>query len=108
MREDEIVVFRVGLVAGKAGLVLRFISHTCWSGPSPPGPDVSKGPLVIGVTAFLHIISLSLYGTRIYTRVRPTVRLGLDDYFLTVAVVSKLRACVVKKPMLIKSSRSAT
>ena len=54
---------------------------------SPPGPDISKGALVVGITTFLHIISLSLFGVRIYTRVRPTLRLGLDDYFLALAVV---------------------
>jgi hypothetical protein len=54
---------------------------------SPPGPDVSKAPLLVGITALLHLISLSLFGGRIYTRVRPTVRLGWDDYFMTAAVV---------------------
>jgi len=57
---------------------------------SPPGPDISKGALVVGITTFLHIISLSLFGARIYTRVRPTLRLGLDDYFLALAVVRVL------------------
>jgi len=57
---------------------------------SPPGPDESKGPLLIGITTFLYALSLSLYGTRIYSRVRPTLRLGLDDFFVTLAVLFAL------------------
>ena len=61
---------------------------------SPPGPDESKAPLLIGVTTLLYTLSTSLCCTRIYSRVRPTVRLSIDDYFATAAVVgsSKLRA----------------
>jgi len=52
----------------------------------PPGPDISQGPVLVGVTVALHVISLSLFATRIYTRVWPKMRLGLDDYFITAAV----------------------
>jgi len=53
-----------------------------------PGPDISQAPLLRGVSAALHVISLTFYGTRMYTRIRPTLRLGLDDAFITAAVVS--------------------
>ncbi|KAK3933647.1 hypothetical protein QBC46DRAFT_432099 [Diplogelasinospora grovesii] len=57
----------------------------------PRGPDISKAPLLVGVTAMLHVISLSLYGARIcariWTRITPSIRLGLDDYFITAAVM---------------------
>jgi len=67
---------------------------------APPGPDISKAPLLVGITTFLHVISLSLFGGRIYTRVRPTLRLGWDDYFIAAAVVrftkgERKKRCVV-------------
>ena len=53
-----------------------------------PGPDTSEAPTLIGITAALHLISLSTYGARMYTRSRPVLRLGWDDYFITAAIVS--------------------
>lgn len=53
-----------------------------------PGPDDSKAPLLIGLSTFLHVVSLSLFGARMWTRTIPRWRLGLDDYFLMAAVVS--------------------
>ncbi|KAK5656586.1 hypothetical protein OQA88_4565 [Cercophora sp. LCS_1] len=55
--------------------------------PGPPGPDISRAPLLVGITTLLHAISLPLYGARIWTRSVPTLRLGLDDYFITAAVI---------------------
>jgi len=53
----------------------------------PPGPDVSKAGIVVGVVGALHILSWTLFGTRIWTRVKPTLRLSTDDYFIMLAVV---------------------
>ena len=53
-----------------------------------PGPDTNEAPTLIGITAALHLISLSTYGARMYTRSRPVLRLGWDDYFITAAIVS--------------------
>lgn len=57
----------------------------------PPGPDESKASIIVGVVGTLHLLSWGLYGMRIWTRVKPTFRLSLDDYFITAAVVRKLR-----------------
>ncbi|KAK0717275.1 hypothetical protein B0T26DRAFT_829054 [Lasiosphaeria miniovina] len=46
--------------------------------------------MLIGVTALLHVFSLSFYAARIWTRVRPTVRLTVDDYLITAAVIFDL------------------
>jgi len=54
---------------------------------TPPGPDESKAPLLIGITVLLRAISLPLVVARIWTRSRPTFRLGPDDYLLLAAVV---------------------
>ena len=53
-----------------------------------PGPDTNEAPTLIGLTATLHLLSLSAYGARMYTRSRPVLRLGWDDYFITAAIVS--------------------
>ncbi|PVH97448.1 hypothetical protein DM02DRAFT_685069 [Periconia macrospinosa] len=53
---------------------------------SPPGPDTSIAPLLMGITAGLHVLSWSAFGARIYTRVKPVLRLGCDDFFITAAV----------------------
>ncbi|KAH7026901.1 hypothetical protein B0J12DRAFT_722084 [Macrophomina phaseolina] len=50
------------------------------------GPDTSIAPLLIGITTTLHVLSWSAFGSRIYTRVKPVLRLGYDDYFITAAV----------------------
>ncbi len=55
----------------------------------PPGPDESKASLVVGILSVLHVISLTLFGARIWTRVKPTFRLSLDDYAIILAVVRK-------------------
>ncbi|KAK3899695.1 hypothetical protein C8A05DRAFT_17904 [Staphylotrichum tortipilum] len=52
----------------------------------PPGPDESKAGIVVGVVGALHIVSWTLFGTRIWTRVKPTFRLSPDDYFIMFAV----------------------
>jgi hypothetical protein len=55
---------------------------------SPPGPDSSLAPSLIGAIVALHVLSLSAFGTRIYTRIKPVLRLRYDDYFIAAAVVS--------------------
>ncbi|KAH7115111.1 hypothetical protein B0J11DRAFT_553397 [Dendryphion nanum] len=55
------------------------------SGP-PPGPDNNIAPPLIGIITALHVLSWSAFGARIYTRVKPVVRLGYDDYFIMAAV----------------------
>ncbi len=57
------------------------------SATDPPGPDESKAGIVVGVVTALHLISWTLCATRIWTRVKPTFRLSLDDYFIVLAVV---------------------
>ncbi|OCL15018.1 hypothetical protein AOQ84DRAFT_279845 [Glonium stellatum] len=52
-----------------------------------PGPDTNEAPTLIGLTAALHFVSLTTYGARMYTRSRPVLRLGWDDYFITAAVI---------------------
>lgn len=58
--------------------------------PGPPGPDESKAGIVVGIVGALHIISWALFGTRIWTRVKPTLRLSADDYFIVLAVVRRI------------------
>jgi len=62
--------------------------------PAPPGPDESKASIVVGVVSALHLLSWALFGTRIWTRVKPTFRLSLDDYLLGLAVVRLMRAAL--------------
>jgi hypothetical protein len=57
----------------------------------PPGPDESKASIVVGIVSTLHLLSWAIFGTRIWTRVKPTFRLSLDDYFITAAVVRRIR-----------------
>ncbi|KAK4171237.1 hypothetical protein QBC36DRAFT_340353 [Triangularia setosa] len=61
---------------------------------APPGPDVSKASLVVGTISFLHLISWTLYGARIWTRLRPIPRLFVDDYLITLAVLFDLASYV--------------
>lgn len=58
-------------------------------GQVPPGPDESKAGLVVGVTSVLQVFSLTLFVARIWTRVRPTFRLSLDDLLTALALVRK-------------------
>ncbi|KAH7345827.1 hypothetical protein BKA66DRAFT_579304 [Pyrenochaeta sp. MPI-SDFR-AT-0127] len=59
------------------------------SGP-PPGPNSSFAPPLIGITTALHVLSWSAFGARLYTRVKPGLRLGYDDYFIMAAVTFDL------------------
>jgi hypothetical protein len=54
-----------------------------------PGPDFSIAPRLVGVTATFYIIVLSVYCTRIYTRLWPVRTLGLDDLAISLALVSE-------------------
>ncbi|KAF2465221.1 uncharacterized protein BDR25DRAFT_91667 [Lindgomyces ingoldianus] len=56
----------------------------------PPGPDISSAPKLLGITGGLYIVALLLYGGRMYTRLRPTPRLGWDDYTITAALILAL------------------
>ncbi|KAH7394672.1 hypothetical protein BKA66DRAFT_598817 [Pyrenochaeta sp. MPI-SDFR-AT-0127] len=68
---------------------------------SPPGPNNSLAPPLIGITAMLHALSWSAFGARIYTRVKPVLRLGCDDYFITAAVTFDV---VVWTPLMISTT----
>ena len=53
----------------------------------PPGPDESRAGLIVGIVTALHAVSFVLFGARIWTRVKPTFHLSVDDYFIILAVV---------------------
>ncbi|KAH8691781.1 hypothetical protein GQ44DRAFT_744696 [Phaeosphaeriaceae sp. PMI808] len=53
---------------------------------SPPDPNTSLAPPLIGTIIVFHVLSWSAFGARIYTRVKPVLRLECDDYFITAAV----------------------
>ncbi|RDL40551.1 uncharacterized protein BP5553_00530 [Venustampulla echinocandica] len=56
----------------------------------PPGPDVSIAGRLLAASIPLYILSISLYGMRIYTRIRTTARLGWDDAFVTGAMIAAI------------------
>ncbi|KAF2269388.1 hypothetical protein CC78DRAFT_529175 [Lojkania enalia] len=56
------------------------------SDASPPGPDVSGAPRVLGITGALYIITLALFGGRLYTRISYR-KLWWDDYTITIALL---------------------
>ncbi|KAH8665066.1 hypothetical protein BGZ60DRAFT_432314 [Tricladium varicosporioides] len=55
-----------------------------------PGPDVSIAPRLVGVTATLYFFVLFAYSMRMYTRIRPVLNLGPDDYAITLALICAL------------------
>lgn len=54
-----------------------------------PGPNVNHAPELLGITGALYIVALLLWGTRMYSRLRPTPMLGWDDYTITLGIVSR-------------------
>jgi hypothetical protein len=54
-----------------------------------PAPDDNTNaiPGLVSVS-ILFVVSSMAYGVRIYSRVRPAVRLAVPDYVITMAVVS--------------------
>lgn len=60
------------------------------SNEEPPGPDVSGAPKLIGITGGLYLVILVVFGSRMYTRLRPASHLGWDDYTITIALVCRL------------------
>ena len=59
------------------------------SSPPPPGsPQDNQGPGLAAGIAVLHAITIPLVLTRLYTRAFPRSRLGWDDFFIFIALVS--------------------
>ncbi|KAF4629092.1 hypothetical protein G7Y89_g9060 [Cudoniella acicularis] len=55
-----------------------------------PGPDISIASRLVGVTATFYAIAIGAYGLRLYSRIRPVLNLGLDDYAISLALVCAL------------------
>ncbi|KAF2175831.1 hypothetical protein K469DRAFT_679398 [Zopfia rhizophila CBS 207.26] len=49
--------------------------------------DLDRGPQLIAISSVCRIVTLLIYGFRMYTRIRPVNRLGWDDYAITAAIV---------------------
>ncbi|OCK78964.1 hypothetical protein K432DRAFT_331057 [Lepidopterella palustris CBS 459.81] len=54
---------------------------------TPPGPDVSIAPRYLGLTGSFLGVGIFVYILRMYTRIWPVQRLGLDDWSMTVSVI---------------------
>ncbi|OCL14998.1 hypothetical protein AOQ84DRAFT_370777 [Glonium stellatum] len=62
----------------------------------PAAPNISKGPKLLVVNTTMFAVAILLFIGRIYTRLRPVPRLGLDDYTLSVAVIFSIASwCLV-------------
>jgi hypothetical protein len=63
------------------------------AGPVPiPGIPISEraaylSQVHIGVTSVLMLMCVIAFGTRIYQRIRPVWKVGLDDYFIVAGFV---------------------
>ena len=56
--------------------------------PLPGSPQDNQGPGLAAGIAVLHAITIPLVLTRLYTRAFPRSRLGWDDFFIFIALVS--------------------
>ena len=55
--------------------------------PTDLPPDVSKGPLLLGVVLALLVLTLLHVGLRLQTRIFLSRAIGWDDYFALAAMV---------------------
>ncbi|OCK77663.1 hypothetical protein K432DRAFT_303677 [Lepidopterella palustris CBS 459.81] len=55
--------------------------------PGAPGPDVSVAPRILIPTAFFLALGLIVYFARMWTRLRPIQRLGVDDLMISIAMI---------------------
>jgi len=55
---------------------------------APPGGDINKGPLVLGLCTVSTSLGLAAVVTRMFVRVRIVRNVGWDDYAILVAAVS--------------------
>jgi hypothetical protein len=55
--------------------------------PASASPNDSRVRLVLALETTLFVLAVLVYSARMYCRIRPTVKLGLDDLFITLAVV---------------------
>ena len=76
------------------------------TGPLPP--DQSRGSILIIASVVLHVASLPVVATRIWTRCRPTVRLWWDDYAILVAVVCPSVSELDLTPTMLTCRRAST
>ena len=58
----------------------------------PPPPNITRGPSLVILSVVLHVFSLPIVGTRIWTRAWPRCRLWWDDYTILAAAVCVLPA----------------
>jgi len=56
-------------------------------GTDHPRPDASIAPGFLGITGAFLEFGIAIHIAHIYTRLRPAQRLGVDDLFITIAVV---------------------
>ncbi|KAK4210901.1 hypothetical protein QBC37DRAFT_23341 [Rhypophila decipiens] len=52
----------------------------------PPPPDIYRGDKIVIASTILHVVSLPIVATRIWTRLKPNPHLWWDDWTILVAV----------------------
>ena len=57
-------------------------------GSSTSNPNETLEPALLAVTTILFSVALTTYCLRIRARITPVFCLGLDDYFISIALVS--------------------
>lgn len=67
-------------------LEIRLAQMEASQQPPEAGDTRNTTPGLIGVS-ILFVISLTIYGVRMYTRIRPTIKLTAGDYVVTAALV---------------------
>ncbi|KAF1808102.1 hypothetical protein P152DRAFT_462912 [Eremomyces bilateralis CBS 781.70] len=53
----------------------------------PPDPNESRQGVLLGPLTVLLLLSLGFYGLRLYSRIRPKMRVSWDDYSITLSVI---------------------
>ncbi|KAM7186205.1 hypothetical protein V8F20_011475 [Naviculisporaceae sp. PSN 640] len=52
----------------------------------PPPPDIYRGDKLVIASTILHVVSLPIVATRLWTRLKPNFRLWWDDWTILIAV----------------------
>ncbi|KAK3066923.1 hypothetical protein LTS18_001407, partial [Coniosporium uncinatum] len=54
--------------------------------PTTLPPDTTLGPRLLTITTLFFALALLVFALRIYTRTRPFLKLGWDDYMACLAM----------------------
>lgn len=66
---------------------------------SPPAGDTSIAPRTLLVSGTILAAAFTIYSVRVYTRLRPKYNLHMEDYLVTLAMVSGLVLSLTRKKL---------